>query len=352
MHSQPDFVFRGHRAAVNAVHFFAGDRILASGDQDGVLILWSMPLKRQLVAVPDAHSAAILAVGSAGANTVVSQGRDDVLKIWALSADAFGGSLQLAASLPVDSMTFCRFSIASSAAGAWVAALEKAGSGSAFVYDVAHGTRRTFSVARASGTRMGSREDAPTCLRLTARDDGCLDLHVGYEGTAVRRYRLDTSPAAGEPALVWEAQTAHQEPIMGVDVDAASECVYTCAADGQVCCIAAGPSGAPEVRAAGALPSPGAAEIRCFESPPLVAVAGWDYAVHLFTRDLAPAGTVRFHRAALTSVDMSTQSAEPLPGDADDLAQQRWRARPQWLAVASRDARVSLWGAGNVTSAR
>ncbi|KAJ2711668.1 Astra associated protein 1 Asa1 [Coemansia spiralis] len=350
MNPQPDFVFRGHRAAVNAVHFFAGDRILASGDQDGVLILWSMPLKRQLVAVRDAHAGPILAVGSAGADTVVSQGRDDVLKVWTLSTNTLSGSMQLTASMPVDSMTFCRLSIAIGAAGAWIGALDKAESGNAFVYNVARGERCTFSVARASGTRSGAREDAPTCLQLAARSGGGgLDLYVGYESMVVRRYAVDPAPGAAEAVLVWEVPTAHKEPIMSVNVDAAGECVYTCAADNQVCCIAAGVSGVPEVRQAGALPHPGGAEIRCFASPPLVAVAGWDYAVHLFTRGLEPAGTVRFHRAALTSVDMTTQSAEALPGAADDLAQQRWRTRPQWLAVASRDGRISLWDVGRIT---
>ncbi|KAJ1732420.1 Astra associated protein 1 Asa1 [Coemansia biformis] len=345
MRLQPDFVFRGHQAAVNAVRFFASDRHLVSGDQDGTLIVWSMPLKRQLVAVRDAHSAAVVAVDSASADTIVSQGRDNTLKIWTLSVDEFAGGMQLAATLPIDSMSFCRFSVANNDSGAWVAALEKAGTGGAFVYSIARGERHAFSLARSSGTRMGSREDPPMCIRLAARDNRCLDLYVGYESTTLRRYALDVAGGACEATLVWETTTPHQEPIMSVDVDASGACVYTCAADSQVCCIAADAPDAHEARSTGALPNPGGAEIRCFGSPPLVAVAGWDYAVHLFTRKLAPAGDVRFHRAALTSVDMSAQSAEPLPGDADDLAQQRWRARPQWLAVASRDGRISLWDA-------
>ncbi|KAJ2277518.1 hypothetical protein EV176_002071, partial [Coemansia sp. RSA 451] len=57
---------------------------------------------------------------------------------------------------------------------------------------------------------------------------------------------------------------------------------------------------------------------------------------------------VRFHRAALTAVDVSSKCTEPLPDITDDLVQQRWKMQPQWMAVASRDSRISLWNVNAV----
>ncbi|KAJ2777134.1 Astra associated protein 1 Asa1 [Coemansia javaensis] len=341
--AQPDFVFRGHRAAVNSVHFFAEDRLLVSGDQGGAVAVWSMPLRRQLAGAAAAHAGAVLAVSSAGAGTVISQGRDNALRVWALQAGEFAGELRLAAEVPVDSMSFCKFARAPGTA--WLAALEEAGTGAAYVYSTATGERLGFCIARKTRTRMGGREDPPMCLALAqaaAGSDHALDLYVGYESTALARFALRLGPGTCTASAVWEVQTPHTEPLMSIGVCAGR--VYTCAADSRVCSFAADAPAPP--RAVGTLPNPGAAEVCCSAGPPrpLVVVAGWDYAAHVLAADdLAPVRRVRFHREPLTSVDVSAHSREPLPGDPGPLAQQRWAARPRWLAAASRDGRISLW---------
>ncbi|KAJ2162620.1 Astra associated protein 1 Asa1 [Coemansia sp. RSA 552] len=341
---QPEFVFRGHQAAVNSVCFFADDRYLVSGDQDGLVIVWNMALKRPLVKIANAHSAAVLAVSGVGTDTVVTQGRDNKLCIWKLTAGEFTATAECVDTQPVESMNFCRVSCTRSCtADTWVAGLEADAVGQAFVYNAERRLKHTFSIERKSATRTGAREDPPMCLRLVSVSDSELLLYVGYESTALQCFRLSTPLDRLEVVPLASVSTPHKEPVMGID--ASEQLVYTCAADNQVCCFELSVSGlCPSATVPAAqLPNPGGSEIRCFPSLSLVAVAGWDYAAHLYTSSLEHVTTVRFHRAALTSLDMSSQSSVRLPGDADEVVQQRWMSRPRWLAVGSRDSRISLW---------
>jgi WD40 repeat protein len=57
----PAYILRGHEAPVHALHFYAGNSFLASGDSDGWMILWSLSSKRP-VAVWKAHGSGILQI--------------------------------------------------------------------------------------------------------------------------------------------------------------------------------------------------------------------------------------------------------------------------------------------------
>ncbi|PIA13801.1 WD40 repeat-like protein [Coemansia reversa NRRL 1564] len=346
---QPDFVFREHQAAVNCVHFFADDLYLVSGDQSGLLIVWNMLLKRPLVQVANAHSDAIIAVTNVGTDTVISQGRDSKIKIWSLTASELSGDLMLAKSLSVDSLSFCQFASASIGPDTWIVAIESVDSGNAYIYNVHNEAKHSFSIRHKSVMPMGTREDSPMCLRLIAYEDNHLKLYVGYESTILQCFALTVSENECIAKLVSSTTTPHKEPLMAVDINYQDCRLYTCAADNKVCCFVLESNGAVRDSVASVqLPNPGASGIRYFGSCSLIAVAGWDYGVHLYTKSLEHIYTVRFHRAALTALSMSSQSATPLPETIDDIAQQRWGLRPQWLAVASRDTRISLWNIANI----
>ncbi|KAJ2493829.1 Guanine nucleotide binding protein (G protein), beta polypeptide 1-like [Coemansia sp. RSA 2050] len=345
---QPDFVFRGHQAAVNSVCFFSDDCLLVSGDQDGCLIVWNMMLKRQLAKVTGAHTAAILSVCGLGTDTVVSQGRDNKLCIWALDASEFSGELRLIRTLAVDSMNFCKFSYATFQGTSWIVFLLGAGAGEACLLDVSSGEQNSLDIGHQSRTKAGSRDDLPMCIKLVAsagedRDSQELELFVGYESTMLRQFLINVSDTKMPAALRRSVTTAHSEPIMSLDYDSQRQLVYTCAADNKVCCYAADGSRFKEHAAAVELKNPGSSEIRCFSALDLVAVAGWDYATHLLTSDLVPTASIAFHRAALTSIDVSALSTAGADGIADEYVRQRWNSRSRWMAVASRDSRISLW---------
>ncbi|KAJ2883940.1 Guanine nucleotide binding protein (G protein), beta polypeptide 1-like [Coemansia aciculifera] len=350
---QPDFVFRGHLAAVNSVCFFSDDRLLVSGDQDGHLIVWNMMLKRQLAKVTGAHTAAILTVCGLGTDTIVSQGRDNKLCIWTLIASEFSGELRLIKSLAVDSMNFCKFSYATILGSSWIAFLVDAGAGEACLLDVSSGEQHSLNIGHKSRTKAGSRDDSPMCIKLVASASGDgesqkLELFVGYESNMLQQFGINTSDSKLSAVLKRSVTTVHTEPIMSLDYDSQRQLVYTCAADNKVCCYAADGSGFKEHAAAVELKNPGSSEIRCFSVLALVTVASWDYAVHLLTSDLEPTTSIAFHRAALTSVDVSTLSTAGADGIADEYVRQRWNSRSRWMAVASRDARISLWDIGAI----
>ncbi|KAJ2682084.1 Guanine nucleotide binding protein (G protein), beta polypeptide 1-like [Coemansia spiralis] len=345
---QPDFVFRGHQAAVNSVCFFGDDRLLVSGDQDGHLIVWNMMLKRQLAKATGAHTAPILAVCGLGTDTVVSQGRDNRLCVWALDASEFSGELRLTKTLAVDSMNFCKFSYATLRGSPWIVFLVSAGAGEAGLFDVASGEQHSLSIGHQSRTKAGSRDDSPMCVKLvaSASADGVsqeLELFVGYESTMLQQFSIDVSDIKVSAALRRSVTTAHSEPVMSLDYDSQRQLAYTCAADNKVCCYTADGSKFKEHVAAVELKNSGCSEIRCFPALNLVAVASWDYATHLFTSDLEPTASIAFHRAALTSVDVSTLSTAGADGIVDEYVRQRWSSRSRWMAVASRDSRISLW---------
>ncbi|KAJ2452041.1 Astra associated protein 1 Asa1 [Coemansia sp. RSA 2336] len=340
---QPDFVFRGHQSAVNCVHFMCDGRFLVSGDQDGNLIVWNMLLKRQLTSITAAHAGAILAISSTE-TTIITQGRDNKLCLWLLEAQEFSGTLQLQRTLDIESMNFCKFSSASK----WIVGLVAGDTANAFVYDAELDKRLTFSIERKSSTRMGKRQDTPMCLFLSCADR--LELLVGYESNTLQSMKLLVQEDTVDLGVQYTVDLPHKEPLMSIDMDIQQQLIYTCAADNSVCCLAAESSNANVIHTA-QLSHSGSSHIRCFTSANVVAVAGWDYALHLFTCNLNHIQNVRFHRAALTCVDMSSSCKQPLPGIANELAQSRWMSQPQWIAIASRDSRISLWNTSRIAQA-
>ncbi|KAJ2723882.1 Guanine nucleotide binding protein (G protein), beta polypeptide 1-like [Coemansia sp. Benny D115] len=341
---QPDFVFRGHQCAVNSVAFFADDRFLVSGDQDGQLIVWNMLLKRQLLKKPAAHDGAILHACGFSSDTVISQGRDNKLNIWRLDASEFSGTLELRASVDIDSMNFCKFAYSICGESTWIVALEEAGAGKAYLYNLESEQTVKVSIGRKTHTTAGRREDSPMCLKLIAPSDDRFSLIVGYESAYLQVFDIVlTSPATCMARCTASVATAHKEPIMSIDYDCPKQLVYTCAADNLICCYRVDKAQLVEHCAPGKLPNPGSSEVRCFFSPALVVSQGWDYLAHLFDNDLKPICNVSFHRAALTAADMSTLGSGYEAQIADETVRNRWSSRPQWLVVASRDSRISLW---------
>lgn len=57
----PKFILRGHESTIHALHFFASNAFLASGDGDGWIVLWSLTTKRG-VAVWKGHDGGIMGI--------------------------------------------------------------------------------------------------------------------------------------------------------------------------------------------------------------------------------------------------------------------------------------------------
>jgi WD40 repeat protein len=69
--AQPVYVLRGHTAQVHAVHFLRDNLRLLSGDAEGWVVLWDVPIRRP-VAVWKAHKDVILGVGTWGDDKIIT----------------------------------------------------------------------------------------------------------------------------------------------------------------------------------------------------------------------------------------------------------------------------------------
>ncbi len=69
--AQPTYVLRGHAAQIHAVHFFKQNLRLISGDAEGWIVVWSVPIRRP-VAVWRAHKGTILGVGTWGDERIIT----------------------------------------------------------------------------------------------------------------------------------------------------------------------------------------------------------------------------------------------------------------------------------------
>jgi ASTRA-associated protein 1 len=61
--AQPAYVLRGHTAQIHAVHFLRDNLRLLTGDAEGWVVLWNVPIRRP-AAVWRAHIDVLLGLGN------------------------------------------------------------------------------------------------------------------------------------------------------------------------------------------------------------------------------------------------------------------------------------------------
>ncbi|GAQ82778.1 WD40 domain-containing protein [Klebsormidium nitens] len=109
----PVHVLRGHRTDVTAVAFAAQSNLLLSGDADGEVKVWDLGVRRAVSSVR-AHTASAGVIGLAASrlnpSKFVSQGRDGVVKVWAVSEAALARQPLLV--IETGSYNFCKLSLA------------------------------------------------------------------------------------------------------------------------------------------------------------------------------------------------------------------------------------------------
>ncbi|KAH8157053.1 hypothetical protein CIB48_g11191 [Xylaria polymorpha] len=96
--AQPKSILRGHVTQVHVTAFIRRNERLASGDADGFVVLWDLTIMRPR-AVWRAHAGAILGISDWGADKVVTEGRDNRLIVWKITAD---DEENLSTNLPLD----------------------------------------------------------------------------------------------------------------------------------------------------------------------------------------------------------------------------------------------------------
>ncbi|EYE95780.1 WD40 repeat domain-containing protein [Aspergillus ruber CBS 135680] len=125
----PTYILRGHASPIHALHLFANNLRLISGDAEGWIIVWDMVSKRPVVSWK-AHGGAVLEAkgfefGGDG-TAVYTHGRDHKLRVWRFGVkdegfldktlpvdvkegEAVQNQPWMLHSLPVNALNFCAF---------------------------------------------------------------------------------------------------------------------------------------------------------------------------------------------------------------------------------------------------
>ncbi|KAJ1977993.1 Astra associated protein 1 Asa1, partial [Dimargaris xerosporica] len=110
------YTFRGQQAEVTALCFAQGDQYLVSGDNQGRVYVWDLVTKRVICRHPCHANASVLQVAQIQPDRLLTQGRDNMFKLWTLELHrAFDfaegtASLTLLAAYAMDTINFCRLS--------------------------------------------------------------------------------------------------------------------------------------------------------------------------------------------------------------------------------------------------
>ncbi|BCR88533.1 WD40 repeat domain-containing protein [Aspergillus chevalieri] len=275
----PTYILRGHASPIHALHLFANNLRLISGDAEGWVIIWDMVSKRPVVSWK-AHGGAVLEAKGfefGGNGTVVyTHGRDHKLRVWrfgmkdegfldkTLPVDVKEGKAAqnqpwMLHSLPVNALNFCAFDMifleaphpgsdeeedtqASPDSASQVPVLfavpNALNSGAIDIFHLP--LERRVSTIPADPTMNTGMVMA---VRLLLSSSGELYAASAYEDgqvmVFVRRGRLTeqeiTSNASGKgTAWKWEklyASKPHTQPVLSIDVAPSKDCFFSSSAD-------------------------------------------------------------------------------------------------------------------------
>ncbi|KIW64410.1 hypothetical protein PV04_09344 [Phialophora macrospora] len=401
----PAYILRGHEASVHALHFYAGNSFLASGDSDGWMVLWSLSSKRP-VAVWKAHEAGILQIQHWAKDRLVSHGRDHKLRVWQVRPDALASlSRQLPAeaahsasdlpqpwllhSISVSALNFCAFSMCCEN-GVEDAAREVPSQLIASPNGLDSGGIDIFQLPSEKRiSQIGSDKNDPTgmvmAVSLCHRQDSpssILVLASGYEDGRVMVHLHHGDLNDATPADQWQkvmVSKPHVQPVLSLKIGPLRTQFLTSSADS---CIAK-------------FSLPPLSETGCKETPPekavdtkhagqqglsvrsdgkIFATAGWDGRVRIYSyKTMKELAVLKWHKVGVYStafadvgseneVDLYKRLEEPAcspdttpsspsaeiskPMSALDLIKQQREdkaRRVHWLAAGGKDGKISLW---------
>ncbi|KAG0652537.1 ASTRA-associated 1 [Hyphodiscus hymeniophilus] len=379
--AQPAYILRGHPAQVHSAEFIRSNSRLVTGDADGWIIIWSLDIKRP-TAVWKAHEGAILGVRDWG-ERIITHGKDNKLIVWKLSED---DEASMSVVLPVDTppeprkqpwvlhilhvntMNFCSFaqtSLHSSSASAseedelLIAVPNTMSSETVDIFHLPLSKR--LHTVPGNGTIKGGMVMAVSIFHhpLTIQ----LTVIAGYESGHTIVSRL--SPSHGWQCI-YTAQP-HSQPILSLDVSVSNGFYLTSSADAIIAkhpipvivetlrpAIETLPLKTQQTKHSGQQ------SLRIRSDGRIFATAGWDSKVRVYaTKSMKELAVLKWHKEgcyclAFAHVKEDSSEGQEKADSSTDLVkrpkemtvkQERlWKAKTMhWLAVGSKDAKVSLW---------
>ncbi|OQO09318.1 hypothetical protein B0A48_04716 [Cryoendolithus antarcticus] len=372
--AQPKYVLRGHTAQVHAVRFLRCNSRLLTGDANGWVILWDVPIKRP-VAVWRAHAQTILGVGVWGEveEKVITHGRDNKLHIWQIRHEdetdlskvlpieettADRKAPWLLHSLDVNALNFCSFAMCR-------------------IPDSDHSHEQSILIA-VPGVNDGAititslpsqsrfaaippLKDINTGMLMALRlhqTSTSLTVLAGYESGHVALFRQPSSGQLWKPSYV--AKT-HAQPVLSLDLAPGLGAFFSSSADAIIARHSLDASTEPvllRTKHAGQQSLVVRLDERVF------ATAGWDGRVRVCGTKggMTELAVLKWHKEGCFAVAFADilDQGEQVDNDQvvakkDDEAEIATKAltvsrrreansaKTHWLAAGSKDGKVSLW---------
>lgn len=385
--AQPAYVLRGHSAQIHAAHFFRENLRLISGDADGWIVIWSIPIRRP-VAVWKAHTATILGVRSWNDDKIVTyvhcseffgtflicyrHGRDNKLCVWQLKPedestmstilpidDATSERKQpwWLHSIPVNSLNFCSFTMISDPLTG-----RPGDTTSSNPYGLLVGTpgvqdghinviqlpeeERIATIPTPKDVNTGMIMAIGLCL---CKEN--LTVLAGYESGHAAVWQQN---ATGHWQTTY-VNKSHSQPILSLDSSTNLGCFFTSSADAV---IARHPlleskldSKVYQTKHAGQQ------SLTIRSDGKIFATAGWDGRARVYsTQSMKELAVLKWHKEGCYAMAFA-ELLEAASSSADDnesgtvtkraltVSEQRTAKAKSthWLAVGSKDGKVSLW---------
>ncbi|KAI7179206.1 hypothetical protein D0869_07987 [Hortaea werneckii] len=370
---QPSYILRGHTAQVHAVLFLRENLRLLSGDADGWVVLWDVPIKRP-VAVWRAHKSTILGLGSWGECKIITHGRDSKLCVWQLQEDdntpyskvlpvddAVTDRKQplLLHTLMVNTLNFCSFAMCHAPSANETPNVQTPTPASIHLAYPGVQDGQIIVTDLPSEERIGTipePKDIKTgmvmAIRLDYTPERDLTIVGGYESGHACAWRRNPS------SQFWErtyTNQAHSQPILSLDLAIPLGSFFTSSADAVIARhrlnSAEGETKVVQTRHAGQQ----ALTIRSDRK--IFATAGWDGKGRVYSaKTMKEVAVLKWHREgcyalAFAATDLGEShdnDQEPNTGlvkRAMTVSEQRTSAAKSthWLAVGSKDGKISLW---------
>ncbi|TPX41702.1 hypothetical protein SeMB42_g05457 [Synchytrium endobioticum] len=340
---EAEFLFRGHESDVRAVSFLPDGRGLLSADAAGVIVIWSLDTKRPLRKW-QAHSRVIYAMeviqGTSSAPTmslmILSQARDGLLRVWdarqVMDVNVLNEDVQCVLELPVNPLTFCRFSwCVTNAPHHLLLALSNLDNSERI--DVYNLTQQQF-ITKAIHTTLKS--GMCLCTKLFNQpppsDTSTPKLAAGYEDGSV------TIWAALHASMIGRIDI-FKEPIFSLDVHHEGLKGVAAGAENRIATfsIEFDEAGSTKSLQYALLPSAGIADVAIRGDGRIVATAGWDSKIRIFAmKKLRPLAVLTAHRDGVQCVAFAWKSHWPDSREREN----EWASL---LATGSKDKRVALY---------
>ncbi|KAI8062247.1 WD40-repeat-containing domain protein [Gongronella butleri] len=312
---QPDYIFRAHHSDVNSICFFNKDKHFASADLDGTVVLWSMASRRPVFQWK-AHQSSCLSVHVVGDDTLISQGRDNVINVWKFQLDDPSTTPTLNYTLEYVCLNYCKVAV-----GQWHnhTLLIFPARGITHMVDIFDLDTKKWVVVDMGDAASDERRLCMAVAMHVSKD--ALFVTAGYENGSVACYRVAQD-------YQWQSQWTtemHTQPVLALAIH--DNVVLSTAIDNKVTkydivdghCI-------KQITNKKA----GLACVTIRPDNKIFATGGYDAKIRVFSmKTMAPLAVLTYHQDSVYAVAYVHPELQ--------------ENKKHWMLAGSKDGRISLW---------